>query len=1050
MKFPLLFSITCILLTSQTDLSVQARRRNDPLPGISNPNLDFRESELSERLRLRRGGRGDTSEDDEGLPHSPCNSPTASDGLLDKTAIKDLQTKSHSTCSDGSLLSVDSYVYVDDEDSMDLHSRCSSKVELREKSTTPDTYLEFGPSSHVTPLNHSAAHHRVSVKPKRTHGAPRRTRGQQLSLVLPVTPEVNEESSIRSLSPATTIKAPGAETNKLNRSKSNAGSKSQDPLHEDREKEEKPSLFDRIFPRKSGRKKREKKEEKEIKQEVKVVEGEIRESHWEIDVDGNTAVMRSHTESSSTMITTKPEVPKPTPAPRSGAASRQRVLPIDIPATPDGIRKESTVLVSKASPEKSPSPLQAELENRFKNRQISLSTSPPISLPKSMDTPPQSPRKSPRSPRLPERQLLPTVITASSSKQANLATSSSITTKYSEMKTRNEEFRGKIKMPGLSSLQQRVLSLNDDDIDSVLKSFEKLTKELKVTKPVTKSHSFKAMKPYSFDTATGEKEIKSTTAEFLAGERQEQCKSTVTKAASLDSVKQLDEPVHFSEVKLELKKSKPDVGKVVSETEKNDDGFREFIDSPITISGPSHTAIVNVTSNNEGLISKSHSIESGVVDGSRTISIKEHQVSVTKIQVKRESTQLTQSTVTIPTTTVPEFINKQLNRVEIRPNSNIILSMKSPRIVEEQDRPKTLFDFDVDPEMVSKPLVPRKFSKENLEIIEKDSDSSPNTPPAVTVNSQPTRFKKLEAKNSFRKSSVISISPESPTKDSSKSRSASLDSLKSDANESDKSSRESLEKLDEKMRERHGSSPVETVMLRKKSVASKKKEDEPELMKVFARRSLKLKDSDEEALHEQLAATRTRDSDKENQSDSSPVEDRKKMFSKTTENTVEAEFLQRRKSLGKDLKKDDVLEIQSPIKEPLLENKVDDTGKNKAFLNGSPVLPRKPVSNIFLAQRPFSVNPPKSAVSEMIVKKQSSFSDRKKSDQWMTNIKNEESEVKEKGSQDNIIKKGGMGEKSPAGAEKDNTLNKRGHAKTRKNSLLRKNRSRILPKLNIL
>lgn len=46
------------------------------------------QNELSERLRLRRG-RGDTSEDDEGLPHSPCNSPTTSDGLfIDKTAIK--------------------------------------------------------------------------------------------------------------------------------------------------------------------------------------------------------------------------------------------------------------------------------------------------------------------------------------------------------------------------------------------------------------------------------------------------------------------------------------------------------------------------------------------------------------------------------------------------------------------------------------------------------------------------------------------------------------------------------------------------------------------------------------------------------------------------------------------------------------------------------------------------------------------------------------------------------------------------------------------------
>lgn len=45
------------------------------------------QTELSERLRLRRG-RGDTSEDDEGLPRSPCNSPTVTEGFLDKTGIK--------------------------------------------------------------------------------------------------------------------------------------------------------------------------------------------------------------------------------------------------------------------------------------------------------------------------------------------------------------------------------------------------------------------------------------------------------------------------------------------------------------------------------------------------------------------------------------------------------------------------------------------------------------------------------------------------------------------------------------------------------------------------------------------------------------------------------------------------------------------------------------------------------------------------------------------------------------------------------------------------
>lgn len=70
------------------------------------------------------------------------------------------------------------------------------------------------------------------------------------------------------------LSAPGAESNRLNRSKSNAGSKSQDlfsKLPEDNdEKEEKLSLLDRIFPRKSSRKK--KKGDKEFKNEGVVKE----------------------------------------------------------------------------------------------------------------------------------------------------------------------------------------------------------------------------------------------------------------------------------------------------------------------------------------------------------------------------------------------------------------------------------------------------------------------------------------------------------------------------------------------------------------------------------------------------------------------------------------------------------------------------------------------------------------------------------------------------------------------------------------------------------
>ncbi|XP_074037832.1 uncharacterized protein isoform X3 [Leptinotarsa decemlineata] len=1016
---------------SGSDMELDVAQSSSSL-SISQPHVDLRlQTELTERLRLRRG-RGDTSEDDEGLPHSPCNSPTVSDGLLlDKTAIKDLQTKSHSTCSDGSLLSMDSY---EDEDSLDPHSRCSSKVSLREKSSTPDTYLEFGPSSNVAPLNHSAAHHRVSVKPKRKHGAPKRPRGQQLNSALPVTPEVNEDSSIRSTSPETTKKesltdlpsmntpsmlteiqlkcsslppglsGPGSES-KLNRSKSNAGSKSQDPfspLHEEKEKEGKLSLFDRIFPRKSGRKKKSK-EEKEAKNEVKVEESKTR--HRELDIEGSTISMKSHTESSSTYVTStsvKSEAPKPTPLPRSGAASRQRVLPIDIPASPDGVRKELTVVITKPPSEKPPtdtSPFQAELENRFKHRQISISTSPPKSVPKPAETPPQSPRRSPRSPILPERNILPTVISTSTMEQTHFSKSSSITTRYSETRPKNEEFLNKIKMPGLSSLQQRVLSLNQDDIDNGFKSMTEITNEHKITKPVTKSHSFKTVKPQSFDLEIGAHDIKSSTADFLAGEKREESRGTVTKAASLDSVKHLDDQIHFSNVRLEFKNSKPDVT-TMKET-KNDkvrsDVFKEFLDSPITISGPSHTAIVNVTSNTEDFTSRNQStetVESGVVDGSHTISIKEHQVSVTKIQVKRESTQLTQSTVTIPTASVPECFKKPLNRVEIRPSSNIIISMKSPSSAEEQNRPKTLFDFDVETELVSKPPAPRKFSKENVEIIEKNDDSSPNSP---TVTS-PYRFKKPEAKPSGRKSSMVSILPESQLKENTfKSSSASLESLKT---ESDKSSQDSLDKLDEKLKEKN-SPTTEPVVLRRKSLASKKKDDEPELMKVFARRSLKLKDSDLDSIQDQLTDGKTNNSDKENQTDS-PVDERKKLFSRTFDNPLEPEFMQRRKSISK---REEHTEIKSPVKAPLVENKVDESVKinSKTVSNTSPVFLKKSTNNIFLGQRAFSMNPPKSVTSEIVVKKQASFSERKITEQWMSNIKNEDSELKDKVGQDSII-----------------------------------------------
>ncbi|KAJ8971588.1 hypothetical protein NQ317_002871 [Molorchus minor] len=848
----------------------------------------------------------------------------------------DLPTKSHSTCSDGSLLSMGSSEM--DEDSFGPHSRYSSKLSLHEKKSNPDSDFEFGPSSTVEPLNHSAAHHRVAVRPKRTHGAPRRKRGQQLTSALPVTPEVNEESSIRSMSPdsnsrketitelysmSTTrtftdtqlkcsslppgLTAPGAETTKLSRSKSNAGSKSQDhfsPLHEDTEKEEKLSLLERIFPRKSGRKKKAKEEKQaSMKQESKLDKEEVvlrhedggkhEESRREERVfsitSSSSGVSKSYRES---CVSNKHES-KPIPAPRSGPASRQRVMPIDIPETPEEVRRNSGSVQLKSSPKSlaGTSPLQAELESMFKQR------------------------------------------------------------------------------------QQRVLSLNDDEPDNSFKSLTDFGSEaVKPSRPIIKSHSFKSTKQ-PFDAEIRGIVVSSAKAEFDLGKRKDDNRISFTKAASLDSIKNLEEQTQQSELKLELKPTS------------------------ITIYGPSHRAVVNVTNNSEEFTSKSTSScsESAIVetDGSKTVSVKENQISVTKIHLKREATQVTQSTVTVPKSAVPEFLNKQLNKVEARPSSNIIFSMKSPRVIEEQNRPKTLFNFDTEHEVTSKPPAPRKFSKENLEIIEKEeSDQSPKTPPVVaSVNSQ-LRFKKTRVKTVYVNRQLLQplLIRQVREKALFKGKSASLDSLRSDANESDQSSMDSLDKLDDTPKVKTGSPISETVVLRRKSVSAKKNDEEPELMKVFARRSLKLKDSDVDSIQETLTDNKARDSDKENQVES-PQDERKKVYTKPKEPHGEAELPLRRKSPAKQER----VETKSPVKEPLTET------KDPVEPVESPVALRRTINNnIFIGQRAVSLNPPKTTTSNIPVKKQSSFTEKRVADHWITQFKNEDSELKEK-MQDNII-----------------------------------------------
>lgn len=588
--------------------------------------------------------------------------------------------------------------------------------------------------------------------------------------------------------------------------------------------------------------------------------------------------------------------------------------------------------------------------------------------------------------------------------------SSSSSTNYAQIRFKGEDLRTKMKIPGLSSLQQRVLSLNDDDTDNSFKSLTELSDDtVTLSKPITKSHSFKATKNLPFDAEPCD--VKSLTKVFI--EKEQKHRAPITKASSLDSVKNLDDHIHTSEMEVELRKSmlnvdSSDIEKSVktdSNNEQKDVNVESgvFPDSAITISGPSHTAIVNVTSNKEDCTNtsnKSFTCETAeVITNNNTVNIKEHQVSVTKIHVKRELTHVTQSTLTTSHSTIPEFLNKSLNKVEARPVSNVILSMKSPKILEEPvERPKTLFDFEIPLDVSSKPPAPRKFSKENLEIIEKiqkEEEVLSKSTPFVTSTSV-NRFTKNDVRNSSRKSSIISIGPDlSSSKKTalSTSRSASLDSLKSEVVESDKSSQDSLDVPNVTSKEKDPPSG-DVVVLRRKSLANKKTEEEPELMKVFARRSLKLKDSELDAIQDNLMGQiKTRDSDKENQIDS-PVEDRRKSFNKSQDG--DNEIMPKRKSTVKELAKEEPTDTKFHVKEILVENKSSEISKNSnKDSSGSPPVLRKTFNNnIFLGQRALSLNPSKIVSSDLIVKKQTSVADRRKTEQWITN--SEEKQIKEK------------------------------------------------------
>ncbi|XP_037916981.1 nuclear pore complex protein DDB_G0274915 isoform X1 [Hermetia illucens] len=238
---------------------------------------------------------------------------------------------------------------------------------------------------------------------------------------------------------------------------------------------------------------------------------------------------------------------------------------------------------------------------------------------------------------------------------------------------------------------------------------------------------------------------------------------------------------------------------------------------------------------------------------------------------------------------IPEFMKIQLNRVDSnRPKSNLVLS-KNVKTPDSEDRGE----------------MTRRFSNESVEI----TDTKPPLPPDATVGSSLSKRSSITSTTSVTK--LIEDTPIPPVKSPISKKAEELP-LKSPVKKVDEennvlkntentpvppaiepvSLREGkpkyIKKIEEQKAEKRKSvieSSRETieretgVVLRKKSFSannqsSNNKEDTPELMKVFARRSLKIKDTedtqnfDDPDKTNSLKKSGNLDSDKENQSSS--------------------------------------------------------------------------------------------------------------------------------------------------------------------------------------
>lgn len=576
-------------------------------------------------------------------------------------------------------------------------------------------------------------------------------------------------------------------------------------------------------------------------------------------------------------------------APRTGPASRQRIQPIDIPASPDSFRHKRQIDPdTKNSPEKSSNDQRAP--------------------PKPIKTPSDSFQLLNSPPKQKIFQITRQIKIGDDKTEVdehNEPPQISPKPLWAENFSENKfEEKTKVRIAGLSSYQQKVLTY--DDYDNGFKSLSNDSFEDNVSK-VTKSHSFGAK------------------TENITYITKSETFNSIKTSSPVDDRKSIDSEIYDS-----LNKNEPLSFTSHSDSldgdNKNDEQQKSNVtDGNVTVSCVNSQILSSVNSN-QVIVSISAQDDHNAQDTQDT----QNQVSmVTRVQLKRDNKNNESA--------VPEFLKIQLNKVDIKPVSNVVLSTA-------QDTEEKYINENKDNDNG------RKFSKDDVEVIEKEEANNNNN-----VNS------KTEKQNT-----VILIGKPSLTsavcKPFLKKKSNSIELSETDVKELRESSEktgstEQLIKADVTLRDKtvsagditEGSEPV---ILRRKSSASAKRDkdanEEPELMKVFARRSLKLKDSEAETLSQQVmilvensqmddsnynnSTGKSRDSDKENEFADSPQEERKKI-----------NFQQNNLKDAKPLNESKFVETEVTLRKPI-NNKIAAFSNNPRFQKSSSLLNSPPSS----------------------------------------------------------------------------------------------------------